>query len=70
VAALPGDILQVTGDSALDPRLDDDVHLVPSRNADIRGVQEHVIRERVTPKGEQDVVVPHGIVRGGEVQHD
>jgi hypothetical protein len=29
-----------------------------------------VIRDRVTPRGEQDVVTPPGIVRGGEVQRD
>jgi hypothetical protein len=29
-----------------------------------------VIRERVTPEGEQDVVAPPGVVRGGEVQQD
>jgi hypothetical protein len=29
-----------------------------------------VIRERVTPEGEQDVVTPLGIVRRREVQHD
>jgi hypothetical protein len=27
-------------------------------------------RERVTPDGEQDVVVPSGVVRGGEVKRD
>jgi hypothetical protein len=29
-----------------------------------------VIGERLTPKGEQDVVAPLGVVRGGEVQRD
>jgi hypothetical protein len=52
------------GGSAPDPRLDDAVHPVPSRNADVRGVQEHVVGERVTPEGEQDIVMPPGIVRG------
>jgi hypothetical protein len=70
MAMLLGDVLQVRGDSALDPWLDDGVHPVPSRNANVRGVQEHVIRERVTPEGEQDVVTPLGIVRRWEVQHD
>jgi hypothetical protein len=43
--------------------------MVPSRYADVRGVEEHVIgeRERVTPEGEQDVVMPLGAVSGGEV---
>jgi hypothetical protein len=70
VFALPGDVLQVRGDGAPDPRLDDAVHPVPCWNADIRGAQQHVIRERVTPEGEQDVVAPPCIVRGGEVQRD
>jgi hypothetical protein len=52
VVALPRDVLQVRGDVALDPRLDDAIHLVPSRNADVRGVQQHVIGERVTLEGE------------------
>jgi hypothetical protein len=30
VVALPRDVLQVRGDGALDPRLDDAIHLVPS----------------------------------------
>jgi hypothetical protein len=70
VVALSGDVLQVGGDGALDPWLDDVVHPVPSQNFDVRGVHQHVIRDRVTPKGEQEVVMPPGIVRGGEVQRD
>jgi hypothetical protein len=70
VATLSGDALHVRGDGDPDPRLDDVVHPVPSRNADVCGVEQHVIRERVTPKGEQDVVAPPGVVRGGEVQRD
>jgi hypothetical protein len=38
VATLLDDVLQVRGDGAPDPRLDDVVHSVPSRNADGRGV--------------------------------
>jgi hypothetical protein len=38
VATLSDDILQVRGDGAPDPRLDDAIHLVPSRNADGHGV--------------------------------
>jgi hypothetical protein len=52
VVVLPRDVLQVRGDGALDPRLDDAIHLVPSWNADVRGVQQHVIGERVTLEGE------------------
>jgi hypothetical protein len=70
VAALLGDVLQGRGDGSPDPRLDDVVHPVSRRNADIRGVEQHVIGERVMPDGEQDVVAPSGVVRGGEVQHD
>jgi hypothetical protein len=55
VVALPRDVLQVRGDGALDPRLDDAIHLVPSWNADVRGVQQHVIGERVTLEGEYRV---------------
>jgi hypothetical protein len=64
---LPGDVLQVRGDGALDPRPDDTIHPVPSRNADACGVEEHVIGERVTPEGKQDLVAPPGVVHGGEV---
>jgi hypothetical protein len=46
VAALLGDVLQVRGDGALDPRLDDAVHPIPSRNANIHVVHQHMIRER------------------------
>jgi hypothetical protein len=70
VTAMPGYVLQVRGDSVPDPRLDDVVHPVPSWNTDVRGVQEHVIRERVMLEGERDVVVPPGVVQGGEVQCD
>jgi hypothetical protein len=74
VVVLLGDVLQVRGDGALDPRLDDAVHPVPSRNANIHVVHQHMIREReresVMPEGEQDVVVPLGLVHGGEVQRD
>jgi hypothetical protein len=52
LAALPGDVLQVRGDGASDPRLDDVAHSVPSRNDNVRGVQQHVIGERVKPEGE------------------
>jgi hypothetical protein len=45
VAVLSSDVLQVRGDGAPDPRLDDNVHPVPSRNTDVHGVQQHVIKE-------------------------
>jgi hypothetical protein len=38
VVALLGDVLQVGGDGVIDPRLDDVVHSVPRRRADVRGV--------------------------------
>jgi hypothetical protein len=47
-----------------------DVLQVGGQNADVRGVEQHVIRERVTPEGEQDVIAPPGVVHGGEVQRD
>jgi hypothetical protein len=70
VAALSSDVLQVREDGAVDPRLDDVVHPVPRQDADVRGVHQHVVRERVTPEGEQYIVAPLSIVRGGEVQRD
>jgi hypothetical protein len=62
-----GDVLQVGEDGVVDPRLDDAIHHVPRWNANICGVHQHVIRERVTPKGEHCIIAPPGIVRGGEV---
>jgi hypothetical protein len=44
VATLPCHVLQVRGDGALDPQLNNTVHPIPSQNADVRGVQGHVIR--------------------------
>jgi hypothetical protein len=70
VAALLGDILQVRGDGVIDPLLDDAIHLVPKRNTDVCGVHQHMVKEGVAPEGEQYVVVPPGVVRGGEVQRD
>jgi hypothetical protein len=70
MATLPGDVMQVGRDGVIDPRLDDVVHPVPRRNTDVRGVHKHVVEEGVTPEGEQYVVVPPSVVRGGEVQRD
>jgi hypothetical protein len=44
--------------------------VVPRRNANVRGVHQHMVRERLTPEGEQYIVTPPGVVCGGEVQRD
>jgi hypothetical protein len=70
VTALSGDVLQVGRDSIVDPQLDDAIHPVPRRNTNVRGVHQHVIEEGVTLEGEPYIVVPPGVVHGGEVQCD
>jgi hypothetical protein len=70
LSTLPGDVLQVEGDGAVDPRLDDVVHPVQRWNIVVRGVHQHVVRERVMPEGEQYIVTPPSVVCGGEVQRD
>jgi hypothetical protein len=70
VRLVADDVLELDGDSSVEPGEDHDVHQGPCRGRRGGDVVEDVVVEGVAPQGEEDLPSPAWIVGGRRVQND
>lgn len=69
-ATLQDRVSKISGEGAIQPGLDNTIHACPVRVSCHKVVEKNMALQRILAQGEEKLIVPLGIVAGGDIEDD